>query len=190
MSQKYVPTVPSSLLDLNREDSAVDAFVKNFSDYSLKIGLILRVYDIDHKLNVNKKQVEYDVLSFIQDKDLASSPAIYPRCIMADSFGGVGDFFEFKKREPSKDILKDSSFDLKDGSMVLLLSSNGNAESGVIIGAIQHTNRKTTLTKEAGHHLEGEFNGINWQVNKDGELTITYKSKTDNKGKAQDEEAG
>jgi hypothetical protein len=50
--------------------------------------------------------------------------------------------------------------------------------------------RKTNLTKENEHHLEGEFNGVNWQINKDGELTVTFKSPSDLEGKYLDEEAG
>jgi hypothetical protein len=67
--------------------------------------------------------------------------------------------------------------------MVLLLCIDGNAESGIILGGLKHVKRFTTLTKEAGLHLEGEYNGLNWKINKDGELTISFKSPTDSSGK-------
>jgi hypothetical protein len=81
----------------------------------------------------------------------------------------------------------------QDGAIVLLLCLKGKSEQGIIIGSLGHPNKKTVLTKEAGVHMEGEYNGVNWQVNKDGELTITFKSASDvEKGEVKyaDEEAG
>lgn len=181
------PILPSSLLSEADQDY-YSTFNYNFNNFSLKIGLVKKSYNIDDKENTNKKMPEYDVLVFEQHGDQGVASTTYPRCIFLDTFGGLGDFFEFKKRNPTDEQLQDPAN--SDGSTVLMLCVDGVAEKGLIIGAIPHPNRKTTLTKDAGHHLEGEFNGLNWQVNKDGALTVTFQSATDNKGIAQDQEAG
>ena len=51
------------------------------------------------------------------------------------------------------------------------------------MGSLQNTKRKTILNEEKGLHMEGEFNGVRYSVDKDGALTVTFKSKTDSKGK-------
>lgn len=187
---KYFPTIPSSLLNLGRGDDGVDAFLKSNSDLSLKVGVIINSYDIQHAENISKKYIEYDILAFTQDKDLASVPVTYKRCKTADLFGGKADFLEYTLRATSKDPTTDDLRKIDDGSFVLLLCINGQTDDAIILAGIGHNKRPTTLTKENGHRLEGEFNGVNFQINKDGEFTITFKSASDNKGKYADEKAG
>lgn len=188
---KYNPVVPSALLELSEMDSSTNAFLRNFNDVTLKVGIIIASYHKNDKKNVSKTDTEYDVLAFIQDQNKASSPMIYSNCMASDSFGGMADYFEHTKRSTKTNPLQ--SEDIKDfsgGTVVLFLCTNGNSEQGIIIGGLRHEKRETKLTEAKGHHLEAEFNGINFQINKDGELKITYKSKTDNDGKPKDEKAG
>ncbi len=181
------PVLPSSLLSVADQDY-YSTFNYSFNNFSLKVGLVKKTYDTDHKENENKKMPEYDVLVFEQHEDQGVASTTYPHCIFLDTFGGLGDFFEFKKRSPTDEQLLDPAN--SDGATVLMLCVDGISEKGLIIGAIPHPNRKSTLTKEAGNHLEGQFNGLNWQINDDGALTITFKSGTDNKGVPKDEKAG
>lgn len=169
-------------------------FKRIFGDTSLKIGIVIKSYDIDNEKNTNKKVPEYDVL-IVQESEGSVEPVVYKNCINTDSFGGKADFFEYKLRERSKEPkgknTVNTNFKEQDGNVVLLLCLDGSLDKGVILKSIHHQGRKdTTLTKDAGLHLEGEYNGLNWQINKDGELTITFKSKTDNDGKPEDETAG
>ena len=46
------------------------------------------------------------------------------------------------------------------------------------------------MTEDKGHHLEGEFNRLNWQIDKDGALKITFRSTTEDDGTPKDDEAG
>jgi len=183
----------SSLYSFSFEQES--SFLKRImGDTSLKVGIIIKTHDIDEESNTNKQIPEYDVL-IVQENEGSVEPVVYKNCINTDSFGGKGDFIEYKLRSNSKTNEKsqnkvNTDFGQQDGAMVLLFCLDGSIDKGVIIKSIAHNGRKSTLTKEAGIHLEGEYNGVNWQVNKDGELTITFKSKTDNEGKPQDETAG
>jgi hypothetical protein len=110
-----------------------------------------------------------------------------------DAFGGVSDFFNKKLRKPkdSKKVKESGALKKQNGSIVLLLCIDGSSEQAIIIGSIQHPDRKTgKLTKALGQHLEGEYNGLNYKIDKDGALSILFKSATDNNGKPADEKAG
>ena len=181
----YEPILPSSLL--KEIPDGFDLGKKIFNNVCLRVGVVVETLDIDNINNLSKTDVEYHVMVMEQEQDGGTNASMYKNCITMDAFGGIADFFEFKKRATStpQDLTKKGSInnDKNDGSMVLLLCIDGNAEKGIIVGAIRHPSKKTTLTKENGQHAEGEFNGVNWQVNKDGEFTVTFKSATDNKGK-------
>jgi len=186
----YIP--PSGLLG-TIDNKKVSSFNKRFQNTPLRMGVIVKSYDIDDENSKTKIVPEYDVVTSELNADLGQSFVEYQHCVSTDTFGGVADFFEYKLR-PSEANFKET-YDLtkQNGSTVLMLCMDGFSESAVIIGGVRNTseeNDTTTLTKENGLHMEGEYNGLNWQVNKDGEFTITFKSKTDVKGKPQDSSAG
>mgnify|MGYP000858669474 CR=1 FL=1 len=186
----------SSLFSSKTSKEYGEAYRKNtFADTNLKQGIVIKVYEIDDKLNKTKKFPEYDVLVVEQKQNSTQEPIIYKHCIAIDKFGGIADYFEFKvravdgRKEDSKAPL-DIDFENQFGNMVLVLCQDGSTDKGVIVNSVPHPGRKTKLDKDAGVHLEGEYNGLNWQINKDGEFTITFKSKTNVKGEPQDETAG
>tara|TARA_R100000951_G_scaffold101420_1_gene92918 strand:- start:13557 stop:14609 length:1053 start_codon:yes stop_codon:yes gene_type:complete len=190
----YVP--PSGLLGRAKK-TKVSAFNKKFKNTPLRMGVIINCHEKDDKKSLSKLVPEYDVLTSELNEGAGTSYVKYLNCISTDTFGGVADFFEYKLRPSKEDFEKTHNFAKQDGAMVLLLCLDGNAESAIIIGGVKNTagdgkteERESNLTKKNGLHLEGEYNGLNWQVNKDGEFTLTFKSKTDIKGKPQDEKAG
>lgn len=186
----YNPILPSSLLAFDHE-GVTDAYKNSKSNFSLKTGVIIKSYDIDDSQNVSGVAVEYDVLTIDQSKDHGTSGVIYKKCMRIDGFGGLSDFMEAKLRPASdKKVIKDGEIINSDGAIVMLLCINGIEDRGVIIGSLKHPGRKTRLDKEAGQHLEGEYNGLNWKIDKDGAFTVTFRSATDSKGKANDEKAG
>jgi len=187
---RYIPILNSSLQSL--ANGEFDAYSKSFNDLTLKVGVVTKKYDTDDDNTVSEAYPEYDVLAISQEKDMGTASVIYKKCQTMQTFGGLGDFFEYKLRSPDKDPLKPkegSDPREENGSIVLLLCLHGNQDTGIILGALQHPKRNTTLTPDSGHHMEGEFNGINWQVNKDGALTISFRSATDNDGEGQDAKA-
>jgi hypothetical protein len=184
----YVP--PSGLLDII-SPSKLSATNKNLNNTPLRMGVVVRVHEVTDESNISKLFPEYDVVTGEQNKQLGQSFVEYMNCISMDSLGGIADFFEKKLRKSdSEDFKKTYSFDKQNGSLVLLLCIDGFSDKAIIVGSIPHASRKTKLTKEAGLHLEGEYNGLNWKIDKDGALTVTFKSKTNNEGVPQDKQAG
>jgi hypothetical protein len=178
------PVLPSSLLQV-AEDSYYDSFTNVYANASLRIGVIKQIYDIENEANTSKSNVEYDVLVFQQDQNKGVIPTVYRGCVTMDSIGGIADFHEYVKSTPTDGKTKSPKAD--DGSYVLLLCIDGTSSRGVIVGALPHHNRKSTLPNLKGSkHLEGEYNGLRYKINKDGEFTLTFKGKTDKKGKPLD----
>lgn len=156
------------------------------NNYGLKLGVVVEVLDIDNKKNTNKKFPEYTVLSVEQDENNIFSVRYYNNCLNIDGFGGLADFFEYKLRSDATKKTTpnrlDVDFSKQKANVVLLLCQDGVTDKAIILKSLSHRARKTTLTPENGMHLEGEYNGVNWQINKDGEFTLTFKSATTNDG--------
>lgn len=182
---KYKPVMPSSILqERTSEDFNYSQKISN--NVSLKVGVVVDIIELGDKKNVSKVTTEYNVM-VIEDQ----SNSVYANCMAVDGFGGIGDFLN-KKLRKTKDPTKVSSrttLTNQNGSIVLLLCIDGHSEQAVIVGSLAHPDRKNgQLTKDKGHHLEGEFNGINWQIDKNGALKVTFKSASDNDGKYKESE--
>jgi hypothetical protein len=187
----YKPTLNSSVLQ-SRDENKVNFAQKVFGNHSLRLGLVLEILETDNEKNISKLGPEYDVLAIEQEGSSGSSTTVYKNCITMDSFGGAADYFQMKHRaakDPSK-AAKTGSLKDETGSIVLLLCLDGNSEKAVIISSIQNPSKGVVLDKEKGHHAEGEFNGLNWTIDKDGALKILFKSATEDDGTPKDDEAG
>jgi len=188
----YKPTLPSSLLSERAEDDSDFSFLsKMFDNNSLRVGVVLDIIDVGDKNNQSGLAPEYRVMTAEQNKQGSISNVEYKNCLRLNALGGVADYFFTKLRKPKDSAKVKSSGSMKDqvGSIVLLMCLDGNSEKGIILGSLDHPSAKK-LSKEHGHHMEGEFNGVNWQVNKDGALTVTFKSATEDDGTPKDEKAG
>jgi phage baseplate assembly protein gpV len=180
---------PSSLFETS-DDSSSDFYEKSFKNPHLRLGIILGVYETDSDENINKTVPEYDVMAIEQEADYGINTTIYKNCVTFDGFGGIADYFQMKLR-PVKDPKKTKStgsFKDETGSIVLLMCLDGISEKAIIIKCFSNPS-KPVLTKDKGHHLEGEFNGINYSINNDGELTVTFRSATNDDGTVKDEKA-
>lgn len=189
MSYKKGYVNPSGLIS-NVDKKLINTFNKKYQNSPIRLGCVVKVYESDDDANTANVGPQYDVVTE-QQNFTGSNYVTYQRCISMDGIGGIGDFLEFKLRTSNnEDFEKSHEFKKQNGSMVLLLCLDGFSENAIIIGGVKHPNRESTLTPDAGLHLEGEYNGINWQVNKDGELTVTFKSRTNNEGEPQNTGAG
>jgi hypothetical protein len=185
----YKPTLPSGLL-AQHGSKQNGTYNHEFGNFGIKTGVIIKTHEIDSKENLLGVGPEYDVVIHEQDGNRGTSSVIYKNCQFLENFGGISDFLDVKRREPTNtDYKVEQDIEKFDGAMVLMACIDGVSNKGIIIGAITNPNRKSTLTKEAGAHMEQQFNGLNWQVNKDGAYTVTFNSAMDNKGKKADEEA-
>lgn len=181
--------LPSGLLGSNLD--MMGAFAKTHQNAALRFGIIVQSYAINDKDNINKAMPEYDVMSFEQNENEGSTVINYKHCVAATSLGSVADFMDVNHRKLKKKTSKGETPGPsgQDGSIVLLLCLNSLSDKAIIIACMGHPDRKTTL-KDGDPHLEGEYNGLNIQVDKTGAATLTFKGATDNDGKAKDKEAG
>lgn len=163
--------------------SMSDGFKKTYQNTSLKVGIVMQSYSISDPKNITKIFPEYDVMTFEQNEDQGSTVITYKNCIAASSFGSIADYFEANirklKNKTSKGVTPSPSG--QDGSIVLLLCLNGLSDKGVIVGCLSHPDRPTNLVDD-GPMLEGEYNGVNIKVDKDGSATFTFKGATANDG--------
>jgi len=187
----YKPVLNSSVIQ-QRDEGKVDFSKKIFENTHLRIGIVLEVIEPDDELNKSGQVPEYNVLAIEQDNSNGSTPTQYKNCVSIDAFGGVADYFQMRYR-PAKDpkkVKKTGSLKDETGSIVLLLCLDGNAEKAVILKSMHNPSKPVVLTKDKGIHAEGEYNGVNWQVDKDGALKVTFRSATEDDGTPKDEEAG
>lgn len=182
--------LPSGLLSHNPM-AHKEAFKKTYQNSGLRVGVVVATYDISSSNNVSKLFTEYDVLTFEQNEDAGASVCTYKNCPMASSLGGLADFFEMSIRKVEKTTTKGPvpQSSGHNGAIVLLLCLNSFSDTGVIMGALSHPDRKTTITKDEPH-LEGEYNGVHIVVNADGSTSLTFKGATDNDGKPTDSSQG
>ena len=177
--------LPSSLFE-TRDNSNFDLQKSMDNNMSLRMGIVIKIHEIEDKTNLRKVMPEYDVLAINDDPKQGLNTLIYERCWRVDGFGGMTDFFQAKLRatpKPEELTKKKIDFTQNIGSIVLLLCLDNASEKAIIIGALANPSQKL-LNKELGHHLEGEFNGLNWKINKDGELIVTFKAAFNDEGKS------
>jgi hypothetical protein len=180
----YLPNgavLPFGLMT-STSDSNIAGFNKTYRNSALRLGIVVKSYDRSDPANLSKLTTEYDVLVFEQVEDRGSTVLTYRNCISAEGMGSIADFFERTLRvkqnaaNNSKSVINTSG---QNGAVVLILCLDAVTEKAIIIGSVTHPDRQSTLAGQT-EHLEGEFNGVNIQVNSDGSANFTFKGPTNN----------
>lgn len=182
--------LPHGLLG-DQAEAMMSGFNKSYRNYPLRVGVVIASYPTSNDKNVSKLAMEYDVLVIEQHEDKGATPILYRNCLNSEGLGSIADFFEMTLRPKKKKKSKGDSVQLKDqdGAIVLMLCLDGMSDKAIIMKCLTHPDRKTTL-KDEGPRLEGEYNGVNIKVEKDGSTTLTFKGATGNDGKVLDKEQG
>jgi hypothetical protein len=155
--------------------------LSQFNNLPLRYGEVKEVIYPTDQRSQSKKFLEYRVRVVQRNGSSASSPTDYRNCYVASLFGGVADKFQYTLR-PATHLYPDNGrTDLRDGSRVLLLCINGETNNAFIVAAIPNEQGEGD-SQEDGHNLQFEFNGLNANINKDGEFVVTHKGATDIKG--------
>lgn len=148
-----------------------------FDTYCLMVGEVKEIiYPTDNN-SLSKTVIEYRVDVQTSSSNGPPTMTTYPHCVIANMFGGAADKFVYTLRA---DPRADPENILTSGSKVLLLCANGDQSRAYIVGGVRDD--KVVDSKEDGHCLTWEFNGVNINVNKDGELRVLVKGPTDAKG--------
>lgn len=167
----------------------IGAFNKAYRNTALRMGIIVRSYDVSDIENSSKLTTEYDVQVFEQNEDRGSTVITYRNCLSAEGMGSIADFFEKTLRVKENSSSKVIDTKNQNGAVVLLLCLDGMPDKSIIIGSVTHPDRTSTLIGQE-KHLEGEFNGVNIKVNQDGSASFTFQGQTDNNGKVVDSSQG
>jgi hypothetical protein len=152
----------------------VDDDGDGLSNIRLRVGEVQAVFGPKHALNVSKKRNEYQVhVTHRANRTIVTK--LYEHCFLSDMFGSFADFIRFTLRaDPSarRNPVKPGV-----GAKVLILCINGESQNAVILSGIPDAGREADPDPdpdEDGHHLQAVFNGVEFDINKDGELLITY----------------
>jgi phage gp45-like len=153
------------------KDSSVWINPDNYADANKLDGLI-RVGTIKKAVNDGKTgEIRYLVeINTHGDK-------VELNCRMMRRFGGVYNYedyiFQGYKIDDKPDPVNFS--EAKAGDLVLVCFLNGQGREGAILGGVSHAARKTEIKATDGPQYKTEFNGIETFINKDGEMTVTFK---------------
>lgn len=170
--------VPSYLASSVSAPETMSNFSLNYSEMSLRTGIVEEVLPPTHPQNRSKRHTEYH-LGIIYYR--GTGPVSYTRyfnCIQMDTFGSFADHFNATLRKSTQSP-KDVS--LTKGARVLVLCVNDDTTQGIIIGNLPNSN-VPVVQEDLGHHLSFEFNGVKVEISKNGELSLTRKGPTDEAG--------
>jgi len=180
--------LPFGLMGIDHS-AGMNGFNKTYKNFPLRIGVVIKSYPVGAEGNRSGLTAEYDILVMEQMEDQGATSIVYRNCMSSEGMGSIADYFEKTIRTKKAQTSTGQATGLKgqNGAIVLLLCLDGMSEKGIIISALTHPDRKTTL-KDADPRLEGEYNGINIKVETDGSTTLTFKGATDNDGKIVDDQ--
>jgi hypothetical protein len=150
------------------------------TNLGFRLGEVKAIIYPDSPKSLSKKYTEYDVQVHHQDGHSAGTSVLYSNCLISNVFGSGGDILRYTLR-PSENATENK---VGLGAKVLILCVNGDSTRAVIISGIR--DRDTDFIKDSkddGHHLLFEFNGLNANINKDGEFNLKFRGATTVAGK-------
>lgn len=169
-------TIPSFLSGPGQSHAGANGFLNNIR---LRIGEVQELVPPKDKRNRNKKFNEYRV--FVQHKENGTATTkMYEGCLLVNMFGGLADYLKFTLRADKVAEKKKGAPGL--GSKVLLLCINGESHSAVILGGLRDA--EFDKDEDKGHNLTFAFNGVDVEIDKDGQLKLSVNGPTKADGKA------
>jgi hypothetical protein len=173
----FVP--PSFVIeDLSAPVASPNGIDLRYAENELRLGQVSEVYAPTDSRNRSKKFYEYDVLMFIANKNTTSSTKMV-RALAMDTFGAVADTVSYTFRKTTAKNVPSLKFN--KGSRVLVLCVNSDIHQSVIIGGYPNNNI-VPPKEDLGHHLSFEFNGVQFNIDKDGQVTIKRRGPTNDDG--------
>lgn len=171
----------SALEDQHRSVNMEDQMNRNVM---LRVGTVVAIYYPDDSRNSSKVEIEYDVL-VLQQQQNSVTFLTYRNCRVNNPFGMSNNNLTYTLQPGQQ-----SKSGVKNGSQVSILCINGSPDSrqALIIGGVQHEGQASSTSAD-GQFYNFNFNGINQNINKDGELSFVFNSVIDADGKQANEEA-
>lgn len=152
----------------------------------LRVGEVKEIIYPDNQLSISGKYVEYTVEVIQGDGGSSYSSTLYHGCVVGQTFGGFADQLHYTLRKDEQTQGRDENGGVGVGSKVLLMCINGVRSNAVILCGLPDSkfseDDKAKHSSELGHNLFFEFNGVQFNVNKDGELKATFRGATKTDG--------
>lgn len=156
----------------NQESSSAPDQIYN-QGLVFMLGQIEKIHFVDDNSNVSKKVVEYDV----SVRDDRGGQSLYRNIKSASDLFGTNDFqetiLESNEFAFSGKLATSNFFVNKNGTTVVIAHFNGNKDKPFIVAAFPHP-KKTGAKRADGIRKLGEFRGFQWEINKLGEVILTY----------------
>lgn len=156
------------------------------SNLALRLGEVTKKYP-DTK--GHQTVMTYDVEVVHADHKRAQTSVIYAACTVVNLFGGA-DYTRWTLRPRSGPV--DTSTGFGDGSKVLILCINGRTTQAWIVGGIMDAATPSDDPDPELKYWTQVFNGVQIDINNDGEYSVTSFGPTDQTGQQitqQDESA-
>jgi hypothetical protein len=172
--------VPSFLAnDVVSTTQAASGFSLNLNEYALRLGQVTQVIPPNSPDNRGGKHYEYEVLAFVSDGRGNMIAKTYYNCVVSDIFGSAADSFTYTQRKST--ATNPSNYYLSKGSNVAILCVNGSTFQPLIVGGYPNAGTQPA-TEDLGHHLSFEFNGVQFNIDKDGQVAIKRRGPTNDDG--------
>jgi hypothetical protein len=146
------------------------------NDQSLRMGEIKKIVFPEDPTSYSGKFIEYEIDIVYRDGESGSATSRYRGVSCNNIFGGLADKFTATYRA-NPNPANYSQEGLGVGSKVLIMCVSGNQQQAIILGGLRDPN-DTKDSRDDGHNLFFEFNGIQAAINDDGEFSLTFKGKT------------
>lgn len=165
-------TVFNSNTRLNQKPNETSRY-KNYGIYK---AAIIKAYPKDDPNNRYKRGIEYDAIitSGIRKGEIVKN--IPPMC----GFGGEKNFNEVTYQPKTKVLRGQDKGNMTppentDASHIILSFLAGNYNYPLMLGAWpQPNNEEYGATEEDGTRILGQFQGLKWNIDKNGKLTISF----------------
>jgi len=142
-------------------------------DPFLRMGIVKSIFPTE-----DNTQGDIRYLVALQDRN----DIVNVTCRMMRRFGGVYNYEDVVYRGYNTNGTPDTvlNWNAKAGDDVIVAFFNGEGREGIILGGLTHAARSISLDSALGPQYESEFNGINTNINADGEWTLTFKGQPTN----------
>ena len=152
------------------------------SNHALRTGHVIGITYPDDPGSVTKSQIEYDVLVAHGDQKVGINISVYKSCKVHNIFGSQNNSLTVTMAPGVP--AEDAKGTYVKGSQVLLLCIDGKPDAGnaVIVGGLTSPQFNKTYARDDGQFYDFNFNGINININKDGEYTLEFNSLLDADG--------
>jgi hypothetical protein len=156
----------------------------NLNSLSLRVGEVKEIVYPEDDLSLSKRWIEYTVEVVQRDGMKTHSSTLHHGCVVGQLFGGFADQVHYTLRKDEQKQGNDPDGGVGIGSKVLLLCINGTRSNPVIISGLPETDTDfgDKHKKDDGHNLYFEFNGVQFTINKDGEMKLMFRGATNTDG--------